>query len=169
MAEASELVGEYIGDELPKWVAAGVRLRVKRTSITRAHGLRIRTDSQDRTWPGEVGVVRAQQGNGWWGWVVDFPRGLTYRLDKTTLADLVRVPGLWFPGAPVPPAAPEKPERRFRVYSEIDRGEGATPRYYGGYTHFMSMTRAEAERDAASERGKPYIRPGSVEIRELET
>ena len=81
----------YIGDAMPKWVAAGVRVRVKSTSITRKYGFDSLYGTQDRAWPGEVGTIVRSDGNGWWTWRVEFPRGLSYRLSADRLENLVRV------------------------------------------------------------------------------
>ena len=81
----------YIGDVMPKWVADGVRVRVKSTSITREFGFSWRHDTQDRTWPGELGTIVRSVGNGWWSWRVEFPRGLSYNLSADRLEILVRV------------------------------------------------------------------------------
>ena len=90
----AELTGEHIGDEMPRWVADGVRVRVKHTPETRQYGFTIRAFENDRTWPGEEGVIRATQCNGWWCYFVEFPRGLTYRLDAERLGKLARVPSV---------------------------------------------------------------------------
>ncbi len=81
---------EYIGDEMPKWVREGAKVKVKTTLHTRQYGL-MKSYGNDRAWPGEVGVIRKTLGNGWWCWAVDFPRGLTYSLSLQLLEDLVRV------------------------------------------------------------------------------
>lgn len=87
--------GEYIGDALPSWVQPGVRLRVKSTASTREYGLQI-ISGRDRTWPNEIGLIRIDQGanesaGAWWRWRIDFPRGLSYVLDKRLLSNLTRV------------------------------------------------------------------------------
>jgi hypothetical protein len=60
--------------------------------------------------------------------------------------------------------AKRKPAKRFKVYSEIDRGENSKPRYAGGYCMLWPVTRQQAEEIAEQERRKPYV--SKVEIRE---
>ena len=50
----------------------------------------------------------------------------------------------------------------------IDRGPTVPERarYISGYTTFHPMSREDAEAEAARERAKSYVRPGSVEVRE---
>lgn len=85
-----EVTGDYIGDELPKWVKEGICVRVKHTRNTRQFGLKI-ISGPDRTWPGEIGVITKQQGNGWWCYRIEFPRGLNYTVRNELLEDLIRV------------------------------------------------------------------------------
>lgn len=73
---------EYVGETFPKWVVEGVRVKVVRNAITKRFGLAILPTKHDRTWPGEVGTIVRSEGNGWWDWSVEFPRGLTYRFDE---------------------------------------------------------------------------------------
>ena len=82
---------EYIGDEMPRWVGEGVQVRVKHTPVTRKHGLGVKAWANDRTWNGEVGVIKRVEGNGWWNWQVEFPRALSYSLSTQLLENLVRV------------------------------------------------------------------------------
>lgn len=81
----------YVGDALPKWVAAGVRLKVKSTPHLRKYGLQIRSGNE-QAYPGDVGTVERSEGNGWWDWRIVFPRyGGSYRLDQGLLEKLTRV------------------------------------------------------------------------------
>jgi len=59
----------------------------------------------------------------------------------------------------------KRPEPRFNVWSQIDRGEGSTPRYANGYYFPYGVTRDSADRAAETERQKPYVT--KVEIREV--
>jgi hypothetical protein len=45
----------------------------------------------------------------------------------------------------------------YRIYSTLDRGEGARPRFLRGSSHLGGKTLSVAQRLAASERAKPYI------------
>lgn len=62
--------GNYSGDPMPSWVREGAYAKVKATPITRKYGLSFGTG--EKVWPGDVGVIRAEQGNGWWDWRVHF-------------------------------------------------------------------------------------------------
>jgi hypothetical protein len=88
-------VGNYHGDVMPPWVKEGVRVKVKSTPITRNYG--ISQGSGDAVWPGDIGVIRVVQGNGWWDYDVLFERGdfrtdVRIMLDERALERLVRVP-----------------------------------------------------------------------------
>lgn len=85
----------YVGAEgLPKWVADGIFLRVKATADLRKHGFSTTQGghrSDDRAWPGEIGIVHRREGNGWWTWQVEFERGRVRDLSPDNLLQLVRV------------------------------------------------------------------------------
>ncbi|MCB9597416.1 MAG: DUF3560 domain-containing protein [Sandaracinaceae bacterium] len=84
---------EYVGVQVPRWFAEGVRVRVKATPILRAHGLRVRgsVKADNRAWPKEVGVLGRREGNGCWDWRVEFARGRTVVVDEEVLGAVARV------------------------------------------------------------------------------
>jgi len=99
-AREPSVSGEYIGDAMPSWVRDGVKVKVKTNPTTRRFGLGF---GNHKFWPGEVGVIRASQGNGWWDYRVFF-QGVHFgsnqlTLDKRALEDLVKLPGQAKPGS----------------------------------------------------------------------
>ena len=79
---------EYTGStDLPKWVAEGVRVRVKKTPHIRQYGI---GSGDHKLWGGEIGVIERQDGTGWWDWSVKFPHGISARLNERLLEDIVK-------------------------------------------------------------------------------
>lgn len=83
---------EYTGEPMPKWVREGARVKVKALPHIRRFGLGF---GNERFWPGDVGVIEREEGNGWWRWIVRFQgvhqgRGFLV-LRVATLQDLVRL------------------------------------------------------------------------------
>lgn len=89
--------GNYSGDAMPPWVREGVRVKIKSTPITRKYG--VAQGSGEKVWPGDVGVIRERQGNGWWDYDVEFDPNDPFRkivrivLDADVLEKLGRVAG----------------------------------------------------------------------------
>ena len=92
----------FVGDEFPKWVKDGARVRIKRVQgITCGRGATglfcaspgySYAKSSHRLWSGDVGTIRRRDGNGWWDYEVEFDlHGRTKILDKDFLGYLVRV------------------------------------------------------------------------------
>ena len=87
--------GNYIGESFPAWVRDGARVRIKSTQTTRDYG--VSQGSGEKVWPGDIGVIRTRQGNGWWDWEVVFERGdlrpdVRLVLDGDRLEKMARVP-----------------------------------------------------------------------------
>ena len=85
---------EYGGEPMPKWVKEGARVRVKATPWLRQYGIKttagVSHSSDDRAWPGDVGVIRRTDRQSW-HWYVQFERDRETGLDIETLDKLVRV------------------------------------------------------------------------------
>ena len=79
---------EYVGEPMPKWVAEGVKVKVKSTPDVKKDGVGY---GNDILWGGEVGVIEKADGTAWWDWSVRFDRGRTHRLDEDFFEKLARV------------------------------------------------------------------------------
>ncbi len=92
---ASFVSQEYSGDKMPKWVAEDVKVKVKRTDMTKRYGLRVHGGDRgnDRAHPGDVGTIYRSDGEGWWSWQVMFSGGRQMSLDTDALESLLRVKG----------------------------------------------------------------------------
>lgn len=77
--------------DLPKWVLAGVVVKVKSTEHTRRYGMRAGDGPDGFVWPGDLGTVERVDGEGWWSWRVRFSRGRVMGLNLRVLEDLMRV------------------------------------------------------------------------------
>lgn len=82
----------YTGDAMPKWVADGVKVKVKR--VYKDFSIRVSGGSSADNYAhaGEVGTIRRRDGIGWWDWEVSFARGRHTNLTAEMLAEeLIRV------------------------------------------------------------------------------
>ena len=82
-----DVVQEYSGDPMPRWVAEGAKVKVKRTPITKEYGLLC---GNGRLSAGEIGTIEKVDGTGWWDWAVRFDRGRTLMLTTEKLEDLIK-------------------------------------------------------------------------------
>lgn len=83
---------EYIGDPMPKWVANGVKVKVKRLYPK----FSMSTHGGDAGWghrveAGEVGTIERNDGIGWWDYGVTFRGGRRMKLGEEELQALKKV------------------------------------------------------------------------------
>jgi len=154
---------EYVGPKVPRWVAQGVRVRVKSTPLLREYGVRTRGSihgaADDRAWPKEVGTVRRREGNGVWDWRVEFERGRTAVLDEELLAAVVRVRG----EQAVAPSPDASPSGALTLREQLRQAAPLTPQEVFAALGMPKAVRTKRERRSGIEVRKQGPKEVSVE------